>query len=69
MAARASLYGDDTADHLVAALPHARAVRFENSGHAPHLEEPELFNATVSDFADRLSLPAPRQAEFRGDTS
>lgn len=53
---RSELYGDDTADHLVAALPHARAVRFEKSGHAPHLEEPDLFNATLKDFADRLSL-------------
>jgi pimeloyl-ACP methyl ester carboxylesterase len=53
---RSELYGDDTADHLVAALPHARAVRFENSGHAPHLEEPELFNITLKDFADSLSL-------------
>ncbi len=53
---RSELYGDDTADHLVAALPHARAVRFENSGHAPHLEEPELFNHTLKNFADSLSL-------------
>jgi pimeloyl-ACP methyl ester carboxylesterase len=53
---RSELYGDDTADHLVAALPHARAVRFADSGHAPHLEEPDLFNATLKDFADRLSL-------------
>ena len=53
--ALSSLYGEDTADHLVAALPRARAVRFERSGHAPHLEEPELFNATLKDFADGLS--------------
>ena len=53
---RSELYGEDTASHLVATLPHARAVRFEHSGHAPHLEEPELFNATLKDFADRLSL-------------
>jgi pimeloyl-ACP methyl ester carboxylesterase len=53
---KSGLYGDGTAGHLVAALPHARAVRFENSGHAPHLEEPELFNSTLKDFADRLSL-------------
>ena len=51
---KSGLYGDDTAGHLVAALPHARAVRFENSGHAPHLDEPELFNATLKDFADTL---------------
>ena len=33
----------------------ARAVRFDRSGHAPHLEQPELFNRTLRDFADRLS--------------
>jgi pimeloyl-[acyl-carrier protein] methyl ester esterase len=53
--AHSSLYGDGTAGHLVAALPEARAVRFERSGHAPHLEEPELFNATLKEFAGRLS--------------
>lgn len=52
---RSSLYGDETAEHLVAALPDARAVRFDRSGHAPHLEEPEEFNRTVTDFAARLS--------------
>ena len=57
--ARSRLYGEDTADHLVAALPDARAVRFARSGHAPHLEQPQLFNRTLSDFADRL---------FRGRT-
>lgn len=53
--AQSSLYGADTADHLVAALPRARAVRFDHSGHAPHLEEPELFNRILKDFADGLS--------------
>jgi pimeloyl-[acyl-carrier protein] methyl ester esterase len=53
--AQSSLYGADTADHLVAALPDAHSVRFEASGHAPHLEEPELFNATLRDFAAGLS--------------
>ena len=53
--ARSRLYGDDTADHLVEALPQARAVRFDRSGHAPHLEEPLLFNQILKDFADRLS--------------
>ncbi|HST37646.1 MAG TPA: alpha/beta hydrolase [Allosphingosinicella sp.] len=66
--AQSSLYGDDTADHLVAALPHARAVRFEGSGHAPHLEEPELFNAVIRDFAARLS-PAALNAESQGEAS
>ena len=52
--AQSRLYGEDTADHLVAALPNARAVRFDRSGHAPHLEQPELFNQSLTDFADRL---------------
>jgi len=53
--AQSALYGEDNTDHLVAALPDARAVRFEASGHAPHLEQPELFNLTLKDFADGLS--------------
>ncbi|MFN3387850.1 MAG: alpha/beta fold hydrolase [Allosphingosinicella sp.] len=52
--AQSHLYGADTADHLVEALPDARAVRFEHSGHAPHLEQPELFNRTLADFAAAL---------------
>jgi pimeloyl-[acyl-carrier protein] methyl ester esterase len=56
--ARSHLYGSDTADHLVAALPDATAVRFDRSGHAPHLEQPELFNAALRDFA--ASLPPVR---------
>ncbi len=48
------LYGQETASHLVAALPNAFAVRFDRSGHAPHLEEPALFNTHIRNFADRL---------------
>lgn len=59
--AQSSLYGVDTADHLVAALPDARAVRFDRSGHAPQLEQPELFNTTLTDFADRLSRARANQ--------
>ncbi len=68
--AQSSLYGDETADHLVAALPNARAVRFEKSGHAPHLEQPEMFNRVVTDFADRLALPGrPEITESQGGLS
>ena len=59
--ARSHLYGADTADHLVAALPRARAVTFDRSGHAPHLEQPELFNSVLREFA--ADLPPVRQAE------
>ena len=60
--AQSRLYGDETADHLVAALPDARAVRFDRSGHAPHLEQPALFNQTLRDFADRLFRTRTTQA-------
>ena len=67
--AQSSLYGEDTADHLVAALPNARSVRFEQSGHAPHLEQPELFNQVLTDFAARLSCERhPHESESRGET-
>ena len=59
--ARSQLYGDGTADHLVSALPNARAVRFGRSGHAPHIEEPELFNQIIADFA--AELPRVRQTQ------
>jgi pimeloyl-ACP methyl ester carboxylesterase len=59
--ANSHLYGADTADHLVAAVPDARAVTFERSGHSPHIEQPELFNRTIRDFA--AGLPRLREAE------
>lgn len=59
--AQSHLYGADTAGHLVAALPSARAIQFDRSGHAPHLEQPELFNAALKEFA--ATLPPVRQRE------
>ena len=53
--AQSHLYGSDTAHHLVGALPNARAIMFEKSGHAPHLEQPDLFNQILRDFAAGLS--------------
>ncbi len=58
---KSQLYGPDTARHLANTLPEARIVTFERSGHAPHMEEPELFNATIRDFA--ASLPPVRHTE------
>jgi pimeloyl-ACP methyl ester carboxylesterase len=59
--AHSHLYGADTAGHLVAALPNARSVTFDRSGHAPHLEQSDLFNATLREFA--ATLPPVRQTE------
>lgn len=59
--ARSHLYGPDTAEHLADAIPDASRVRFESSGHAPHIEQGELFNAALSEFA--ASLPPVRQTQ------
>jgi pimeloyl-ACP methyl ester carboxylesterase len=59
--AQSQLYGSGTAEHLVSTLPQARSVRFDRSGHAPHMEEPELFNRLVRDFA--ASLPRVREPQ------
>jgi pimeloyl-ACP methyl ester carboxylesterase len=64
--ARSHLYDAETAAHLVAALPDARAIRFEGSGHAPHLEQPELFNRTIAEFA--ASLPPVLQSRTQSQT-
>lgn len=36
-------------------IPNSRRVGFADSGHAPHLEEPDLFNHTLAGFADELT--------------
>jgi pimeloyl-[acyl-carrier protein] methyl ester esterase len=60
--ANSHLYGSDTADHLVAALPDAAAVQFDRSGHSPHLEQPDLFNRTIRQFAAKLPRVREPQA-------
>ena len=55
------LYGEETAAYLEGAIPWSRRVTFARSGHSPLLEEPELFNRTLSEFA--ASLPPVRQRQ------
>jgi pimeloyl-ACP methyl ester carboxylesterase len=59
--AHSQLYGPGTAGYLASALPRARALSFESSAHAPHLEQPELFNTAIREFA--ASLPRVREAQ------
>lgn len=55
------LYEAATAEYLARVLPNAREIEFERSGHAPQLEQPDLFNAIIRNFAARLSrAPAPK---------
>lgn len=37
--------------HIAATVPGAQLLMFEDSGHAPFLEEPEAFNAALAAFA------------------
>lgn len=60
--AHSHLYGATTAEHLAGVLPNAVAVEFADSGHAPHIEEPDRFNRTIRNFADRLSRSPARTA-------
>lgn len=57
--AQSQLYTAETAHFLAGALPRGRVVTFERSGHAPHIEQPELFNQVIKDFA--ASLPRVRE--------
>jgi len=41
-------------EYVAAQMPNARLVVFEESGHCPFLEEPELFNQVLSEFLDSL---------------
>jgi pimeloyl-ACP methyl ester carboxylesterase len=53
--AHSYLYGAETSHFLARALPHARIVEFSRSGHAPAIEEPELFNSTIRSFVAELA--------------
>jgi pimeloyl-[acyl-carrier protein] methyl ester esterase len=61
-------YPAETARFIAAAMPHARQVEFARSGHAPHLEEPELFNRTIADFARRPAQPGTGRAVCATET-
>ena len=53
--AKSHLYGTATAEYLADAIPRSRRIEFLRSGHAPHIEQPDLFNQAITDFA--ASLP------------
>ena len=52
--ALSQIYTEDAAAWMDEHIPLSRRVCFDDSGHAPHLEEPEHFNQTLVDFADEL---------------
>lgn len=60
--AHSHLYGRATADYLAATIPKARRIQFDQSGHTPHMEQPDLFNQVLTDFAASLP-PVPQSHE------
>lgn len=48
------LYGVSAAEWVTGAIENARLEVFEHSGHAPHMEEPESFNAMLTAFLGEL---------------
>jgi pimeloyl-ACP methyl ester carboxylesterase len=53
--AHSHLYGTATADYLATRIPDARRIQFFRAGHTPHMEQPDLFNRVLTEFA--ASLP------------
>jgi pimeloyl-[acyl-carrier protein] methyl ester esterase len=51
--AQSRLYPIATGEWLAEQAPGGRLLVFEQSGHSPHLEEPEAFAEAIADFASR----------------
>jgi len=52
--ALSQIYAEDAAVWMHEHIPNSRRVCFAESGHAPHLEEPQRFNQALVAFADEL---------------
>ena len=52
--AQSQLYSRKTACYMVEQIDDADMISFTQSGHAPHLEEPDAFNAAIRAFMTRL---------------
>jgi len=63
---RSRLYREEASVWLSNQIPDSRLIGFDQSGHAPHLEEPERFNQVVRDFARDLTLARVPTAEPAG---
>lgn len=52
--ARSRVYPASASDWIAEQAPDARRHVFTNSGHSPHLEEPEAFAQTIAEFVQTL---------------
>jgi pimeloyl-ACP methyl ester carboxylesterase len=51
------LYAAEASEWLSEQISNSRLIGFEQSGHAPNLEEPDRFNQAIEDFANQLNPP------------
>ena len=51
---RSQIYTEAAAEWMDENIPNSSRVAFDDSGHAPHLEEPQKFNDALADFAESL---------------
>ncbi len=56
--ALSQIYAEEAAAWMDEHIPNSRRARFAESGHAPHLEEPQRFNQVLADFAGALEQPS-----------
>ena len=54
--AHSQLYRAEASEWVAGQLPNARLLGFSDSGHAPHLEEPDLFNREIEIFAEQTGI-------------
>ena len=52
--AQSQLYSEAANAWVADQMPNARRVAFADSGHAPHIEEPDRFNREIKKFADEI---------------
>ena len=64
---RSQLYDEAAFVWMVQNIPNSRRVGFTDSGHAPHMEESERFNAVLEQFADRLRGELADSSTIRQD--
>lgn len=65
--ARSRFYRAETSRFIARIVADGRVVAFDHSGHAPHLEEPDAFNALLKRFVTEIRnavTEAPDQAEI-----
>lgn len=59
-------------EELAAAIPHAPLLVYEETGHAPHVEQPQRFTADLHHFMLQRVLPAesrsPEQHHYTGSS-